>query len=283
MRTFSGIPARKHTPKGLNCFTRDGGGKVANDHCALTAKVNGDASNKVEDSTLRSGSERETWSKKIDFLLSVIGYAVDLANVWRFPYLCFKHGGGAFLIPYTIMVLFSGIPLFYMELALGQYFQRGAITTWGRICPLFKGIGYCVVLIAFYVDLFYNVIIAWSFRYLFASLTSSLPWATCTNSWNSEHCYSQAGGLSGNSSWSNRSECTKPSYAKKIDTDQPVSAADEYYYVKMLGFRKVNSTETAAPEHPGSLQWEIVLCLLLVYLVCYFSMWKGIRSSGKIS
>ncbi|KFD62831.1 hypothetical protein M514_25019 [Trichuris suis] len=50
----------------------------------------------------------------------------------------------------------------------------------------------------------------------------------------------------------------------------------------MLGFRSINSTETATVEQPGSLQWEIVLCLLLVYLICYFSMWKGIRTSGKV-
>ncbi|XP_044768260.1 sodium-dependent serotonin transporter-like [Neomonachus schauinslandi] len=83
--------------------------------------------------------ERETWGKKMDFLLSVIGYAVDLGNVWRFPYICYQNGGGAFLLPYTIMAIFGGIPLFYMELALGQYHRNGCISIWRKICPIFKG------------------------------------------------------------------------------------------------------------------------------------------------
>uniref|UniRef100_A0A0N5AHR5 Transporter n=1 Tax=Syphacia muris TaxID=451379 RepID=A0A0N5AHR5_9BILA len=135
------------------------------------------------------GNDRETWARKIDFLLSVVGFAVDLANVWRFPYLCFKNGGGAFLIPYILMVLLAGIPLFYMELALGQFYRKGAVTTWGLICPLFKGIGYCVILIALYVDFFYNVIIAWALHFFLSSFSTNLPWTSCHNDYNSPACY----------------------------------------------------------------------------------------------
>lgn len=138
--------------------------------------------------------EREVWGKKADFLLSVIGFAVDLSNVWRFPYLCYAYGGGAFLVPYLIMLSVGGIPLFFMELALGQYHRKGAITCWGRLVPLFKGVGYTVVMIAFYVDFYYNVIIAWALYYLVASFSSELPWTHCNNSWNTDDCLEVAFG-----------------------------------------------------------------------------------------
>ena len=83
--------------------------------------------------------EREKWSKKVEFFLSAIGYAVGLGNVWRFPYLCFKHGGGAFLIPYILMLIVCGMPLFLMELALGQYISLGPVSSWAAICPISKG------------------------------------------------------------------------------------------------------------------------------------------------
>lgn len=108
------------------------------------------------------------------------------------------------------MLLIGGIPLFYMELALGQHERKGAITTWGNLVPIFKvilvlrygkkwavangfnifsqGIGWSVVLIAFYVDFFYNVIIAWSLRFFFASITDVLPWTSCGNYWNTNSC-----------------------------------------------------------------------------------------------
>ena len=82
---------------------------------------------------------REQWGKKAEFFLACIGYAVGLGNVWRFPYLAFKNGGGAFLIPYIIMLFLVGMPLFFMELALGQYVSLGPVTSWAAICPLGKG------------------------------------------------------------------------------------------------------------------------------------------------
>lgn len=85
------------------------------------------------------GEEREHWGRKIEFFLACVGYAVGLGNVWRFPYLCFKNGGGAFLIPYICMLFLCGMPLFFMELSLGQYIALGPVTSWAAICPLLKG------------------------------------------------------------------------------------------------------------------------------------------------
>ncbi|XP_030369046.1 sodium-dependent dopamine transporter [Scaptodrosophila lebanonensis] len=247
------------------------------------------------DSDNDSTDQRETWSGKVDFLLSVIGFAVDLANVWRFPYLCYKNGGGAFLVPYCIMLVVGGIPLFYMELALGQHNRKGAITCWGRLVPLFKGIGYAVVLIAFYVDFYYNVIIAWSLRFFFASFTNVLPWTSCDNAWNTPNCRPFEGqnssrGLVGNLSdfyaFSNQSlfyanesytNTTFASMAPIAPAERFQSAASEYFNRYIL---ELNQSEGI--HDLGAIKWDMALCLLMVYLICYFSLWKGISTSGKV-
>merc|ERR1711902_376030 len=89
--------------------------------------------------------ERGRWSNQFEFILSTGGYAVGLGNVWRFPYLAYQNGGGSFLLPYAIMLFFAGLPLFFMELALGQYTGQGPTRVFGRLAPAFKGLGYAMI------------------------------------------------------------------------------------------------------------------------------------------
>uniref|UniRef100_A0AAQ5ZI20 Transporter n=1 Tax=Amphiprion ocellaris TaxID=80972 RepID=A0AAQ5ZI20_AMPOC len=201
--------------------------------------------------------ERETWGKKIDFLLSVIGFAVDLANVWRFPYLCYKNGGGAFLVPYLFFMVIAGMPLFYMELALGQYNREGAAGVW-KICPIFKGVGFTVILISLYVGFYYNVIISWALFYLFSSFTSELPWVHCNNTWNSPNC----------SDWADNS------LASDIYKTTP---AHEYFERAVLHIQDSNGIDDL-----GRPRWQLTSCLAVVIVLLYFSLWKGVKTSGKV-
>jgi hypothetical protein len=131
--------------------------------------------------------DRENWSGKFDFFFSSLGYAVGLGNVWRFPYLCYRHGGGAFLIPYFICLLVIGIPFVFLEMCVGQFRSSGAMTSW--VCvPIFRGIGFATNLVNQYLNIYYNMILAYSLYFLVISFRSKLLWQDCDPSWSSINC-----------------------------------------------------------------------------------------------
>ncbi|KAH9488793.1 Sodium- and chloride-dependent glycine transporter 2 [Bulinus truncatus] len=143
--------------------------------------------------TLQVVIERGNWTGKLDFILSAIGFSVGLGNVWRFPYLAYRNGGASFLFPYIIMLFVAGVPLFYMEVALGQFCSQGPMTAW-QMAPIFTGIGYAMVIISAVVSIYYNMIITYAIYYMmvsFVHLDDTLPWEACGQWWNTQKCRSR--------------------------------------------------------------------------------------------
>ncbi|XP_010790910.1 sodium- and chloride-dependent GABA transporter ine [Notothenia coriiceps] len=195
---------------------------------------------------------RPTWSRQIEFTLAGIGCAVGLGNVWRFPYLCYRSGGGAFLVPYLLMLVVLGVPLLYMELIVGQYTRRGPVHALANVCPLLKGVGIASVAISFIMCTYYNLVITWALYYLFSSFQSPLPWQNCNNTWNTQNC---------------TSHFTNSSYSS--------TASQEFFKYKML-------QQTGGVDEAGLIRWELFLILLLAWIIIYFCIFKGVKSTGKV-
>uniref|UniRef100_A0A8B9LBV7 Transporter n=2 Tax=Astyanax mexicanus TaxID=7994 RepID=A0A8B9LBV7_ASTMX len=209
--------------------------------------------------TEQKTQERGQWSSKVEFILAVAGQIIGLGNVWRFPYLCYKNGGGVFFIPYVVFLVACGIPLFLLEISLGQYTAQGSITCWRKICPLFEGLGYGSQVVVLYSSIYYIIILAWAFFYLFSSFSSQLPWASCRNTWNTENCF-EFDSMDG-------FNLSKPQNA--------TSPVTEFWERRVLNI-------TDSLHELGSLRWELALCLLLAWIICYFCVWKGVKSTGKV-
>ena len=83
---------------------------------------------------------RETWGSRADFLFALVGLCVGVGNIWRFPFLCYRHGGSPFLVPYMLALLSMGVPLFCLELAIGQLFRRGVFHSLCALHPRLGGV-----------------------------------------------------------------------------------------------------------------------------------------------
>ncbi|XP_063711946.1 sodium-dependent neutral amino acid transporter B(0)AT3-like [Symsagittifera roscoffensis] len=185
---------------------------------------------------------RQQWDNKFQYMLACVAFAVGLGNVWRFPYLCQKNGGGAFLIPYTLMLIFEGIPLFIIELSVGQRLRKGPLQVWWEISPYLAGLGIASCIVSFLCAVYYNTVVSWCILYFFRSFSYPSPWSTCDE---------------------NIKEC------------QVSSPTSFYWYRETLNIAD-------SLEEPFSYEWKVGLALVVTWTIVLLATIKGIKSSGKV-
>ncbi|XP_028426588.1 sodium- and chloride-dependent betaine transporter [Perca flavescens] len=231
---------------------------------------------------------RGKWANNMEFIFSMAGEIIGLGNVWRFPYLCYSNGGGVFLIPYFVFLFFCGIPVFFLETALGQYTSEGGVTAWRKICPMSEGLGIASQVIVVYLNIYYIVVLAWAIFYLYQSFKSPLPWSTCDNWWNTEACHSRSSVFSNphlfknGSNWSFLYNVTSPpddfenfNYTSEMDHLLKGRSPEEEFWINRV-------LRMSDDMSLGKINWDLALCLLLAWIICYFCIFKGIKSSGKV-
>ncbi|XP_016418747.1 sodium- and chloride-dependent GABA transporter 2-like isoform X2 [Sinocyclocheilus rhinocerous] len=204
---------------------------------------------------------REKWANKTEFLLSMAGEIIGLGNVWRFPYLCYKNGGG-------------------------QYTSEGGITAWRKICPMFEGVGVASQVIVIYLNIYYIVVLAWALFYLFNSFWSTLPWTSCDNYWNTVNCHNISVTYTGlhrpDTDWSflynETDKHDNYSMSFQNESEWPpfkvISPEQDYWFHRML--RVANSGGL------GTVNADLAMCLLLAWVICYFCIFKGVKTTGKV-
>lgn len=137
--------------------------------------------------------KRAHWDSRTAFVLAAIGSAIGLGNIWRFPYICYKYGGGAFLIPYFVALLTAGIPLLILEFAIGHRMEGSAPLSFAKISKKTEWLGWFALLVGFGIVCYYAVIMGWSAKYLLSSFT--LAWGADTKAFFFNNVLNLSGGV----------------------------------------------------------------------------------------
>ena len=116
-------------------------------------------------------NEREQWGSKMGFILAAVGSAVGLGNIWRFPYLVYNNGGGAFLVPYFIAILTAAIPILILEYGMGHKYRASTPLALARGNKKWEWLGWWPTINAFFILAYYSMILSWAIKYLTLSFT----------------------------------------------------------------------------------------------------------------
>ncbi|OQV19159.1 Sodium- and chloride-dependent glycine transporter 2 [Hypsibius exemplaris] len=200
----------------------------------------------------KGNAVRQQWTSKTEFLLSCISLSVGLGNVWRFPYVAYANGGGAFLLPYIIVLALVGKPMYFMEIAFGQFHSAGPVKVWKRSVPFARGLGVAQTIVCFFIAIFYGV------------LRGDQRSPSCCKQ--KQQCHS-AGRVH---------KTLRPSELKGF------SAAQQYFDRVVLNKYEKGTMNRFSLSNMGGVNGALLGCLAGSWLIVFLSLVKGVKSAGKV-
>ncbi|XP_046659256.1 sodium-dependent proline transporter-like [Homalodisca vitripennis] len=225
--------------------------------------------------SLAAVAERGSWGSRWEFLLSCVGLSVGIGNVWRFPYLAYQNGGGAFLVPYLIMLALAGKPMYFLELAIGQFAGVGPLALW-NCCPIAKGVGCAMVTVSLIVCIYYNVIMSYTVFYMVSSFSSEVPWSKCDPAWaDMATCYVRGKAPPAQNVSNITTSILSNTTIQIVNGSSKETASLQYWERHVLHLSE-------GIEHLGPIKWDLALCLLFSWVIVVLCLIKGIKTSGKV-
>ena len=138
-------------------------------------------------------AQRESWSARSGFILAAIGSAVGLGNIWRFPYVSYENGGGAFFIPYLIALATAGFPLLFLDYVAGQKYKGAPPTAYRRMIKSKEFVGWWQVLVCSVIGIYYASVLSWAGQYTLYAFNQT--WGEDTEGFFFKHYLQNGSGL----------------------------------------------------------------------------------------
>jgi len=262
-----------------------------------------------EESERTTDSARLEYGSQLELILTLVSYAVGLGNLWRFPYLVYENGGGTFLIPYIIALCTLGIPMFILELGLGQLLRQGTVNMWVRLgLPRLRGAGVAATWTTFMAALYYLVIVAWTIFYIgqiagsFSSGT--LPWEDTVPGYECENSYFMVDStvadntsllfdIEGTNLFRKEAEhyfaCPKDGIPTKDTTPPGGFTLIQHQPNSCPGKASVEYWNTQALQKSeritdlGGINGNMLITHTITWLLLYLCVFQGVAVSGKLA
>ncbi|RLU21304.1 hypothetical protein DMN91_005677 [Ooceraea biroi] len=215
-----------------------------------------------------SEKKRATWNNSVEFLMSCIAVSVGFGNIWRFPFTAYENGGGAFLIPYVILLFLVGKPFYFLEMIIGQFSSKSFLAL--------IGVGWAQFCSTIALATYYSSLMALTLYYLIASFSAELPWATCLKEWG-DTCVDSSTKRNHNVDLITAEENVDV-LNNLLNSSTQVQSSAELYFSRVVLHEKENIDDGI-----GLPSWQLTLCLFGSWAAICAVLFQGVKSSGRFS